>query len=138
MTHGLTLAWLGLWTAAQVLCHVSRRSFSWQPRAQWRIALLVSCLTVLLFPVISNDDDAAWARQLQTDFESTGVTQATRAFSRYDLAAALLTSCSSTQADFFRSERDRIYGAIVARDTTAPVAPFLLSVPLLRAPPLAG
>ena len=99
MLHALTFVWLALWIAAQLLCFRSRAIIG-RHHAYWRTALLVSCLVIVLFPVVSSDDDAAWASQIQRDFDLAGVTQATRVWSRYDLLADLVPA-SLTQASMW-------------------------------------
>lgn len=133
MLHFLTFVWLGIWLAAQLLWYRLWRSSSSRHHSYWRTALLVSCLAVLLFPVISSDDDAAWARQMQIDCDSVGITQATRVFSRYDVATELLAEALS------RAQAPVLYVPIIwpSLSDRAPLAasPFFRTVPVLRGPP---
>ena len=133
MAHFLTLVWLGIWFAAQLLWYRLWRSSGSRHHSYWRTALLVSCLAVLLFPVISSDDDAAWARQMQIDFDSVGITQATRVFSRYDVATELLAEALS------RAQAPVVHVPVIWRSLSdrPPVAasPFFQTVSVLRGPP---
>lgn len=136
MTHALTFVWFALWIAAQLLCFRVRGSI----RGNYgyaRAALLVSCLMVMLFPVVSSDDDAAWARQIQQDFDLAGVTQATRVWSRYDLLADILPA-SVTQSSMWLPAALNINWRAWEEPHRVLLSCFLGSEPVLRGPPCAA
>lgn len=135
MSHLLSLAWLLVWLGAQLLwLRTGREQVRAQRYAYWRTALLVSCLVILLFPVVSSDDDAAWARQIQIDFESVGATQTTRSASRYDFAFDLNLPTSAC-ALFVLPVALHSYWYVAHGTALKPASTHLRSAVVLRGPP---
>ena len=135
MSHLLSLAWLLLWFGAQLLwLRTGQGQRGARRQAYWQTALLVSCLVILLFPVVSNDDDAAWARQIQIDFESVGATQSTRSASRYDLTFDLNLP-SSAAALVVLPVALQSYWHVAHETALKPASTHLRSAVVLRGPP---
>ncbi len=141
MDQLLNVIWLVVQIVGQCgLYYIHRqRALHGQRTSYLRCAVLLGCLIVLLFPAISMSDDLCWAQQINLDFDAAGVTQTTRANSRYDLPSQVLQTSTISLLDT-ASMRDGCIARSFARKTYSAQLPtsFYLPVPILRGPPSVG
>ena len=131
------LAWLLIFAVAQVALwrHVGRHPQ--QRREYWRVAVLVACLVVIMFPIVSRSDDMAWAQQLMSNPDMIGVTQTTRVFSRYDLMLDVDRN-ASTIMDMLRDLCSRTQRRLCFDVDSTAASQTAHRSDRLRAPPIQG
>lgn len=130
----LNLLWLALWIGAQAALFYRVRRGVRTGIPYLRCVLLLSCLFILLFPIISTADDICWAQRINHQAEPVaGRSHTVRGSGRYDshpdLAVADVVTCFST------GPRQSTSGFTSGSDDVRLTLRSFLSIPVLRGPP---
>ncbi len=87
----LNMLWVALWIGVQIALIRGLRCGAVRTTVPYfRCALLLSCIVILLFPVISTADDICWLHRVNHHTENIGVSQKIRGSGRHDCHADLV------------------------------------------------